>query len=68
MVEVFQKFLGSGGGNLTIYPGFYSRRQFSGIFWAMAAQKKLYAQNTPEDKKKAIAPDGTIAFLQYSIR
>ena len=42
---ILQKFLGSGGENFPICPGFCSRRKFSENFWAVAVEFFLYAQN-----------------------
>ena len=44
---VLRKFPGNGGRNFPICPGFYSRRQFSGIFWAVVAVFFLYARVFP---------------------
>ncbi len=54
--EVLRNFLGSGGGNFPIYPGFCSRRQFSEIFRAVAVGFFLYARNfTPAGNSQEIS-------------
>ena len=46
---ILRKFLGSGGENFPICPGFCSRRKFSGIFWAVATGIFLYARDFVAD-------------------